>query len=94
MVVAGELLRAARAESGLSARALAERAVVAASTVVRIEHGRVDPTTGMLRLLLHAAGQELQLVTTPVPGPGAGPSPALTEVVTAWTGSPDDPRVD
>ncbi|MEJ7764391.1 MAG: helix-turn-helix transcriptional regulator, partial [Acidimicrobiales bacterium] len=49
-------LRAAREASGLSIRELAERGGVAASTVWRIESGRLDPTVGMLRRLLEAAG--------------------------------------
>lgn len=49
-------LRAARLRAGLSIRELAIRADVAASTVWRIEAGRIDPTVGMLGRLLRAAG--------------------------------------
>lgn len=49
-------LRAARLGAGLSIRELASRAGVAASTVWRIETGRLDPTVGMLERLLSAAG--------------------------------------
>lgn len=52
----GVELRAAREASGLTIRELADRAGVAASTVWRIESGRLDPTVGMLRRLLEAAG--------------------------------------
>lgn len=49
-------MRATREAAGLSIRELADRAGVAASTVWRIESGRLDPTVGMLRRLLDAAG--------------------------------------
>jgi transcriptional regulator with XRE-family HTH domain len=48
-------VRSARVAGGLSIRELAERAEVAASTVWRIEAGRLDPTVGMLERLLQAA---------------------------------------
>lgn len=54
--MAGTELRVAREESGLSIRELSERAGVAASTVWRIESGRLDPTVGMLRRLIEATG--------------------------------------
>jgi len=53
--VAAVRLRSARERAGLSIRDLAERAGVAASTVWRVESGRLDPTVGMLRRLLEAA---------------------------------------
>jgi transcriptional regulator with XRE-family HTH domain len=49
-------LREARERSGLSVRALAARAEVAASTIWRIESGRLDPTVGMLQRLVNATG--------------------------------------
>ncbi len=54
MDVAAVRLRSAREGAGLSIRDLAERAGVAASTVWRVESGRLDPTVGMLRRLLEA----------------------------------------
>lgn len=58
-----------REAAGLSIRELAERAGVAASTVWRIEAGRLDPTVGMLRRLTVS-------VRPPVPS-----SPATREAV-------------
>lgn len=51
----------------MSIRDLAERAEVAASTVWRIESGRLDPTVGMLNRLLAAAR------------PAASPGPTTRE---------------
>lgn len=53
----GSQVQGARLAAGLSIRQLAERAHVAASTVWRIEAGRLDPTVGMLTRLLDAATQ-------------------------------------
>ncbi len=55
IVTAGEDVRSARIAAGQSIRDLAKRADVAASTVWRIESGRLDPTVGMLERLLPAA---------------------------------------
>lgn len=55
MEAAAQRVRRAREEAGLSIRELAERAGVAASTVWRIESGRLDPTVSMLERLLEAA---------------------------------------
>src|SRR5262249_56278928 len=56
-----DLVRTVRAEAGLSVRALAEAAGVAASTVHRIEQGDLQPTVETLRQVVEAAGQRLQL---------------------------------
>ncbi len=48
-------MRSARIAAGLSIRELAKCAGVAASTIWRIETGRLDPTVGMLERLLRAA---------------------------------------
>ena len=61
MATPAELLRDARITAGLSIRELAESAGVAASTIVRIESGQVDPTTGMLSKLLDMTGRQLSL---------------------------------
>lgn len=58
-------LRAARIGAGLSIRELASHAEVAASTVWRIETGRLDPTVGMLERLLSAAGAGVERRTEP-----------------------------
>jgi len=47
----GSEVREWRGAAGLSIRALAERAGIAASTVWRIEAGRLDPTTAMVARL-------------------------------------------
>lgn len=58
---AASLLALARAESGLSQAALADRAGVAESTVQRIERGTMQPTTSMLLGLLAATGKALRV---------------------------------
>ena len=55
------LVRAARAEAGLSVRGLADAAGVAASTVRRIENGQLRPTMNTLTRLLEAAGTRLRI---------------------------------
>jgi transcriptional regulator with XRE-family HTH domain len=61
MESAGDLVARTRKDANLSMHALAERAGVAYTTVFRIEHGKVDPTTGTLARLLAAAGWSLEL---------------------------------
>jgi transcriptional regulator with XRE-family HTH domain len=60
------LLRHARRRAGLTQVELAARAGVPQSTIGRIETDRINPTIATLRLLLNAAGQELEL--TPLAG--------------------------
>lgn len=72
------LVRESRERAGLSVRALAEHAEVAASTVSRIEAGKVSPTVETLQSLMHACGRELELKTA-----RAGPS--LATLRDAWT---------
>jgi transcriptional regulator with XRE-family HTH domain len=74
----GALLAAARRDAGLSMHALAARAKVAYTTVSRIEHGQVDPTTRMLQRLLAASGARLELSTS------ADVTPQLADLVDAW----------
>ncbi len=64
MVVA-DLVRGVRADSGLSVRALADAAGVAASTVHRIEQGELQPTVDMLRRIVEAAGMRLRIDVRP-----------------------------
>ncbi|GAA2793746.1 helix-turn-helix domain-containing protein [Kribbella solani] len=67
---AGDLLRQAREDAGLSRSALAAKAGVPTSTVSRIEAGSSDPTLTMLSRLVAAAGQELSVaVRTPALAP-------------------------
>jgi transcriptional regulator with XRE-family HTH domain len=56
-----DLVRAVRAEAGLSVRALAEAAAVAASTVHRIEQGEMQPTVEVLAQVVEAAGFRLRV---------------------------------
>lgn len=72
------LVRESRERAGLSVRALAQHAEVAASTVSRIEAGKVSPTVETLQSLMHACGRELELKTA-----SAGPS--LATLRDAWT---------
>ena len=61
---AARLLRQARARSGLSQRALADRAGVSQPMISAIERGLQDPRHTTLDKLLRACGQELDLVLT------------------------------
>ncbi|MDE3204362.1 MAG: helix-turn-helix transcriptional regulator [Acidobacteriota bacterium] len=80
MTDAATLIAEARREAGLSLRALAERADVCFTTVFRIEHGELDPTTGTLRKLLGALGQELELGRS-----SSAQGPQLAELSDAWS---------
>jgi transcriptional regulator with XRE-family HTH domain len=60
-VTAAELVRQARIETGLTVRALAAAAGVAASTVHRIEKAEIEPTVDTLRRILEAAGMHLRI---------------------------------
>jgi transcriptional regulator with XRE-family HTH domain len=59
-LTAAELLRSARARSGLTQRDLARRARTAQSVVARIEQGTTSPTWETLTRLLAASGFELE----------------------------------
>jgi len=66
--VAAPLVRSARRASGLSQRALAERALVSGSAVADVERSAHDPVSGSLERLLEAAGHRLcTLPTTSTP---------------------------
>ena len=65
MLDAAALLRDARQRGGLSQRALAARAGTAASTVAKIERGRMSPTAALLDHLVRAAGCELEVRLRP-----------------------------
>jgi transcriptional regulator with XRE-family HTH domain len=86
MAEPGALVRQARLEAGLSIRALAETAGVSASTVSRIEAGRMDPTVGMLERLLASAGTRMDI--------SARATPQLAALVDAWHSSPRGDVID
>lgn len=73
------LVAEARAEAGLSRRALAERAGVPTSTVSRIEDGAMDPTYTMLTRVLGAAGRQLRTTVAQLPD-----TPSLARLADAW----------
>ncbi len=56
--------------------------------LLRIESGKVDPTFGMLRRLLEAAGQDLHLRSTRRPPSQRGR--VLAELADAWVELPDE----
>lgn len=64
---AGRLLRNARAQSGLTQRALARRAGTAQSVVARIERRQTSPSCDTLARLLNAAGFEPRTELLPRP---------------------------
>jgi len=66
LMSAGELVRQARQEAGLSRTALAAKAGVPTSTVSRIEAGSSDPTLTMLSRLIAASGRHLSLTVDAV----------------------------
>lgn len=89
IMAAAELVKTSRSRAGLSGRALAARAGVAYSTVVRIESGQVDPTTGMLERLLAAADHRLVISADEVV------PPELADLSSAWRAASDgEPRPD
>ena len=60
-----QLLAEARKRSGLSQRALAQRARTAQSVIARIENGTVSPSWTTLERLLRRCGFELQAALVP-----------------------------
>ena len=62
-----DLLRSARAQSGLTQRALARRAGTAQSVVARIEGAETSPTWATLERLLRGAGFSLTVQLIPRP---------------------------
>lgn len=65
VINSASVLRDARANAGLSRRALATKAGVPTSTVSRIEDGQSDPTLTMLGRLVEAAGNSLVVESRP-----------------------------
>jgi transcriptional regulator with XRE-family HTH domain len=64
----GRIIREARRSSGLSQRALAEKAGVPQSTVGRIESGAIGPRWATVEALLRASGMTVEL--SPMAGVG------------------------
>lgn len=62
------LLRSARERSGLTQRALAERAGTSQSVIARIELGSSSPTVGTLNRLLEATGHHIETSLVPRAG--------------------------
>jgi transcriptional regulator with XRE-family HTH domain len=63
--LAGNLLRRARAQQGLTQRQLAELAGVPQSSIARIESGARQPTLPVLTRILVAAGLEPRIALEP-----------------------------
>jgi transcriptional regulator with XRE-family HTH domain len=59
--LAGNLLKVARAKSGMSQRELAETAHIAQSTVARIESGSRQPSLPVLAKILAALNLEMRI---------------------------------
>jgi transcriptional regulator with XRE-family HTH domain len=59
--LAGNVLRIARARTGMSQRELAEAAHVPQSTIARIESGARQPSLPLLARILAAVDQELRI---------------------------------
>jgi transcriptional regulator with XRE-family HTH domain len=62
-----EILRLARQRHGLTQAALAQRAGTSQPVISAYEHGKRDPTTATLRLLVAAAGDRVELRLLPLP---------------------------
>lgn len=58
---AGNLIKLARAESGLSQRALARRAGTSQATLSAYESGNKSPSLDTLARIVRAAGQDLRI---------------------------------
>lgn len=63
----------ARRRAGLSQRGLAAAAGVSASTIARIEKGRMEPTLALLTRLIDACGFELRLSVAAPASPRSDP---------------------
>lgn len=90
METAQTLVAQARDAAGLSLRELARLAGVSFTTISRIEAGVVDPTLGMLRRIVEAAG--CQLMVTAVRSSETRPS--LSQLASAIATTPSGERPD
>jgi uncharacterized protein len=66
-VVAGELIRSARARAGLTQAQLGQLAGTSQSAIARYEQGAAQPSLATLERLLAATGERLELRSTPAP---------------------------
>lgn len=85
----GAILRDARADAGLSRRALAAKAGVPTSTVSRIEQSQSDPTLTMLARLVDAAGRDLVVELR-----SREDALSLAELATAFSGENGQRKID
>lgn len=81
MKEAQTLVAEARKTAALSLRELARLAGVSFTTIRRVEAGDMDPTVGMLRRILAAAGEDLEMTTRPADRP----RPSLAALANACT---------
>jgi transcriptional regulator with XRE-family HTH domain len=79
---AAKLVRNAKAGSNKSHRALAKAAGIAASTITRIQSGRIEPTVAVLERILESCGHKLELHTV---REGVPTRPRLADLVDAWS---------
>ncbi|WP_293040154.1 TetR family transcriptional regulator [Mycobacterium sp.] len=75
---AGNVLREARTEAGLTQRQLATRARVASDIIAQIEAGTHQPTHPMLAKILAALGLSLSTQLVPIPAGGGLPSVTIS----------------
>ena len=67
---AGQMVRAAREDAGLTQAELAERLGVAQPTIARLESARSNPRLSTLTRAIAATGNEVELNLRPVAAPG------------------------
>ena len=90
MEEARTIVAEARHAAGLSIRELARLADISFTTISRIESGESDPTVGMLRRIVEAAGRSLRLSAEPSPQPRR----TLADLSSAFTQTPTGERPD
>ena len=90
----GEVLKAARQRSGLSARALARRAQTSHATLLAYESNRVDPGTKVAERILRAAGfrPRIELAPEPRTANGRDPGDELADILALAEHLPHRPR--
>ncbi|MDQ3729721.1 MAG: helix-turn-helix domain-containing protein [Actinomycetota bacterium] len=69
-MIAGDLIRRAREQAGLTQADLAARLEVGQSTVARLESPRSNPRVGTLERALAATGNSLEISLSPSTFPG------------------------